>query len=755
MAMIVTLRQIMQQVSMAATLDDATATLVQQALQAVQIDSCAIFLKDAERDVYTLVAAAGLSQAARAGLSESRDGALVRLVGERLELVIDPDAKGDFHNLSAVVGQHRIGRFIGTPLIHYRRLLGVLAAWRSSAQPYARDEIGFFVSLGAQLAKAVHEAEAVDGVGRLLRGEARADPSIHGVSAAPGLAFGRVRLVGAQARLETIPDRRIEDVAAEESAFLEAIAAAQAELRRAGERLTERVPDAVRALFEVQVMLLGGDSLVQDTVAAIRAGNWAAGAWRSTIARHALVFEQMEDPYLRERAADIREIGQRVLMHLQADTDPTIAASEPCILIGETLGLAEIAAIPSGCLTGLVALRGSPLSHMAVLARALGIPAIVGLASASPPLLDGRFIAIDGDEGRVYVEPSLALMAKLQQRLRDAETHARQLRSIRDLPAETLDRVRVPLLANIGLPADGPAACALGAEGVGLYRTEYSFLLGRALPVEEALIQEYREVLTTFAPRPVTLRTLDVGGDKVLPYLPTREDNPFLGCRGIRFSLDQPEIFLIQLRAMLQANAGLGNLQILFPMIATISELDEALGLLARAERELGDEGLASPHPRVAVMIEVPAAVFLVEAMAKRVDAFSIGTNDLTQYLLAVDRNNVQVTTPYDSLHPAVLDAIRRVVRAAHRQGKPVSVCGELAGDPAGALLMLGLGVDALSMSPKRLGEVKRVIRCFNRVNACHLAAAALAMEDGLAIHRSLHAELDRIQSCAGSYAGA
>lgn len=755
MAMIVTLRQIMQQVSMAATLDDATATLVRQALQAVQIDACAIFLKDAERDVYTLVAAEGLSQAARAGLSESRDGALVRLVGERLELVIDPDATGDLEDVSVVAGQRGLGRFIGTPLIHYRRLLGVLAAWRSSAPPYARDEIGFFVTLGAQLAKAVHEAEAVDGVGRLLRGEARADPSIHGVSAAPGLAFGRVRLVGAQARLETIPDRRIEDVAAEESAFLEAIAAAQAELRRAGERLTERVPDAVRALFEVQVMLLGGDSLVQDTVAAIRAGNWAAGAWRSTIARHALVFEQMEDPYLRERAADIREIGQRVLMHLQADTDPTIAASEPCILIGETLGLAEIAAIPSGCLTGLVALRGSPLSHMAVLARALGIPAIVGLTNASAPLLDGRSIAIDGDEGRVYVEPSAALMAKLQQRLRDAEIHARQLGSIRDLPAETLDRVRVPLLANIGLPADGPAACALGAEGVGLYRTEYSFLLGQALPVEEGLIQEYREVLTTFAPRPVTLRTLDVGGDKVLPYLPMREDNPFLGCRGIRFSLDQPEIFLIQLRAMLQANAGLGNLQILFPMIATISELDEALGLLARAERELGDEGLASPHPRVAVMIEVPAAVFLVEAMAKRVDAFSIGTNDLTQYLLAVDRNNVQVTTPYDSLHPAVLDAIRRVVRAAHRQGKPVSVCGELAGDPAGALLMLGLGVDALSMSPKRLGEVKRVIRCFNRVNACHLAAAALAMEDGLAIHRRLHAELDRIQSCAGSYAGA
>lgn len=749
--MIVTLRQIMQQVSMATTLDDAASTLVRQARQAVQIDACAIFLKDAECQDYQLIAAEGLTQAAIAGLTESRDGALVRLVGERLELVIDPDAQGHCREIPAVSGHPGIGHFIGTPLIHYRRVLGVLAAWRSSAQPYARDEIGFFVSLGAQLAKAVHEAEAVDGVGRLLRGEARADPSIHGVSAAPGLAVGRGRLVGSHPRLDSIPDRRVEDVAAEESDFLDAVAAAQAELREAGARLKGRVPEAVRTLFEVQVMLLDGDLLVQDTLASIRAAQWAPGAWRSTIARHALVFEQMDDPYLRERAADIREIGQRVLMHLQADTAPTTTASEPCILIGETLGLAEIAAIPSGQLAGLVALRGSPLSHMAVLARALGIPAIVGLATASARFLDGRSIAIDGDEGRLYVEPSPALMARLQQRLRDAETRARQLQSIRDCPAETLDKVRVPLLANIGLPADAPAARALGAEGVGLYRTEYSFLLGETLPIEEALIEEYREVLTAFAPLPVTLRTLDVGGDKVLSYLPAHEDNPFLGCRGIRFSLDQPEIFLIQLRAMLQANAGLGNLHLLFPMIATIGELDEALGLLARAERDLGAEGRVVQHPRVAVMIEVPAAVFLVGAMARRVDSFSIGTNDLTQYILAVDRNNVQVTGPYDDLHPAVLDAIRRVVSAAHRQGKPVSVCGELAGDPAGALLLLGLGVDSLSMSPPLLGEVRRVIRCFNAATARHLAEAALVMEDGFAIHRRLHAALEGIRSCSGS----
>jgi phosphotransferase system enzyme I (PtsP) len=507
----------------------------------------------------------------------------------------------------------------------------------------------------------------------------------------------------------------------------------------------------VRALFDVQVMLLGDDSLVSETLAGIRAGNWAPAAWRTSIAAHAQVFDRMDDPYLREHGADIRELGQRVLLHLQARGGPAGGATpQRCILVGETLGLAEIAAVPAPCLAGLVSLRGSALSHMAVLARALGIPAVVSLAHA-PGLLDGRELAVDGEAGCVYLDPSPALVAGLRQRADRARIRAEQLRGLRSLPACTPDGIHLPLYANIGLPSDIPAAHASGAEGVGLYRSEYRFLLGETLPVEEEQLRDYRQVLEAFAPRPVTLRTLDVGGDKMLSAFPVEEENPFLGCRGIRFSLDRPEIFLIQLRAMLRANAGLGNLQVLLPMIGTVDELDEALHLLARAERELAAGGLETARPRVGVMIEVPASVFLVGAMAKRVDAFSIGTNDLAQYLLAVDRNNVQVITPYDALHPAVLDAIRQVVETAHRFGKPVGVCGEMAGDPAGALVLLGLGVDALSMSPALLGEVKRTIRCLTRERARQLAEAALAMEDGFAIHRLLHGALDRVQSCSGA----
>jgi phosphotransferase system enzyme I (PtsP) len=281
------------------------------------------------------------------------------------------------------------------------------------------------------------------------------------------------------------------------------------------------------------------------------------------------------------------------------------------------------------------------------------------------------------------------------------------------------------------------------AEGIGLYRTEYHFLSREAFPLEDEQYQIYREVLENFTTGPVTLRTLDAGGDKFPPYFPVQEDNPFLGCRGIRFSLDHPEIFLIQLRAMLRANAGLDNLHVLFPMISSVGELDEALGLLAHAERELLGERVAVKKLRVGVMIEVPSAVFLASTLAKRVDFISVGTNDLTQYLLAIDRNNAQVTTPYDGLHPAVLHAIHHVIKAAHLRSKPVSVCGELAGDPAGALLLLGMGVDALSMSPAVLARVKLVIRSFTLQRARALLDEALEMEDGFTIHRLLNGALE------------
>jgi phosphotransferase system, enzyme I, PtsP len=582
----------------------------------------------------------------------------------------------------------------------------------------------------------------VDEVNRMLSGEMQQGAFVQGVPAASGVAIGTVALLDPFAELASIPDREVQDLIAEESTFRTAVADVRKELSETIERLDPTVGKDVRALFEVHIMLLGDDVLVSDTVERIRAGNWAFGAWRDAIAEYAHVFEQMEDRYLRARADDIREIGQRVLIRLQAKIPEPRRFPKRCILMGETLGIAEIAAVPSGQLAGIVCMRGSALSHTAILARALGIPAVVSLASLPSGHLDGSEMAVDGNEGRIYVRPSHKVLEAFQQRIDDEKALSGRLTALRDLPAETPDGVRVPLYANIGLVSDIAAAQNSGAEGVGLYRTEYPFLLRDAFPVEDEQYQIYRELLETFAEKPVTLRTLDVGGDKLLPYFSVPEDNPFLGCRGIRFSLDHPEIFLIQLRAMLRANAGLNNLHVLFPMISTVGEVDEGLGLLARAHRELVEEGQASTEPRVGVMIEVPSAVYIAAALSKRVDFLSVGTNDLTQYLLAVDRNNAQVTTPYDGMHPAVLTAIDHVVKVAHAQQKPVSVCGEMAGDPAGALLLLGMGVDALSMSPASLSRIKLVIRTFPLRRARELLVAALGMEDGFAIHRLLNGSL-------------
>jgi phosphotransferase system enzyme I (PtsP) len=751
--MLVTLRRIVREVGAAPTLDDALAIIVRQVKNAVRVDACAVYLADEEQDEYVLVAADGLSPAAVGRVRVSRREGLLGRVGERKELIAVTDVRAhpDYRPL-AETGEERFGSFLGMPLIHYHRVLGVLVAWKPAHHPYAKEEVSFFLSIAAQLAKAIHEAAAIDTVGRLLRGEAPGDAFVQGVPAATGLAIGKVVWLDPHIRLESIPDRGVRDGAAEERVFRAAVAAAQHDLRSGTEHLAGVLPDEVRALFDAYAMLLGSRSLVSDTIERIRAGNWAPGAWRETIASHARVFEQMEDPYLRARAEDIREIGQRVLLHLQSEVEASRAYPQRCILVGEAIGVTEIAAAPEGCLAGIVSMRGSPLSHMAVLARALGIPAVVSLAPLPNGRLEGREMAVDGHQGRVYIEPSPTLVRVFQRRIREENALSERLVSIRDLPAETLDGVRVPLYANIGLASDSAVAAASGAEGIGLYRTEYDFLLGDAFPVEEEQFQRYRGVLEFFAPLPVTLRTLDVGGDKLLPYFPAEEDNPFLGCRGIRFSLDHPEIFLIQLRAMLRGNAGLDNLQVLFPMIGKVNELDEALGLLARAHRELLEEGQDAARPRVGVMIEVPAAVFLIGPLAQRVDFFSVGTNDLTQYMLAVDRNNALVVTPYDSLHPAVLNAIRQVIETAHLHGRPVSVCGEMAGDPAGALLLLGMGVDALSMSPPLLARVKLAIRTFTRQRARVLVDAALGLEDGFAVHRLMNGALEQVEELSGIY---
>jgi phosphotransferase system enzyme I (PtsP) len=457
-------------------------------------------------------------------------------------------------------------------------------------------------------------------------------------------------------------------------------------------------------------------------------------------------FAAMDDDYLSARAEDIKDLGRRILVNIQSKTRGPRHYPERTILVGEEITATVLMEVPQGKLAGVVSVKGSSTSHTAIIARAMGIPAIMGATDVPCQRLEACKIVVDGYQGLAYVDPSPTVLLEYARLKMQEYELSSELAELKGLPAITPDGFRVPLYVNLGLLAEVSSTQDGDAEGIGLYRTEFPFMIRDRFPGEDEQTHIYLQALKAFAPRPVVLRTLDIGGDKALSYFPIHEDNPFLGWRGIRVSLDHPDIFLTQIRAMLRAAAGLNNLHILLPMISNISEIEESLKYVARARDEL----IASGHksiamPKIGAMIEVPSAVYQAAAIAKRVDFISIGTNDLTQYLLAVDRNNSSVANLYDCLHPAVIQAIYYVVTNANLHKVPVSVCGEMAGDPAAAILFIGMGMDTLSMSVVALPRIKWVIRSINYKRAQELLLRALAMEDAQSVRAFMHEELDQM----------
>jgi phosphotransferase system enzyme I (PtsP) len=415
-------------------------------------------------------------------------------------------------------------------------------------------------------------------------------------------------------------------------------------------------------------------------------------------------------------------------MHLQGENQRT-EYPEDTILVGEEVSAMQLAEVPKDRLAGVVSATGASFSHVAILARAMDVPAVMGMSNLPVTRMDGRFVILDGYLGRVYVSPAPSVLQEYQRLADEDRVLSEEMQADMDLPCETTDGVSIPLYLNTGLISEMSASGVAESAGVGLYRTELPFMVRDSFPAESVQVNNYRKVLKAFYPRPVIIRTLDIGGDKPLPYFPLEEQNPFLGWRGIRITLDHPEIFLTQVRAMLRAASDLNNLKLLLPMISNVDEVDDALLLIQRAHDELTEEGYEVSMPKIGVMIEVPAAVYQVEALARRVDFLSVGTNDLTQYLLAVDRNNGHVADLYDDLHPAVIRALIQIVEGARVYQREVSVCGEMAGNPATAVLLLGMGIDSLSMNGGSLSRVKWVLRSVSMARAKALLQAALRCE--------------------------
>ena len=739
------LRRIIQDINAARTLNEALSLIITEVKAAIHTDVCSVYMTDPVRGEHVLMATDGLRPGAVGKVRLKLGQGLTGLVASRAEPVNVENAPAHpaFRYIPAT-GEAPFHGFIGVPIIRRGKVLGVLSAQQREQRKYTPDEEAFLVTLAAQLAGCINQAEVRQTLDQ-LGGELLTGPLfLEGVASARGLAIGEAVVVFPSAALDRVPDKDIDDPEAEASRFRQAVAAELAELQRLSERMRLLLAAGDRALFDAYALLLGSDSLVNGTLERIYAGNWAPGALRATVLEYANIFTEMDDPYLRERAADILDLGQRLLNRLQEAQAVNRHYPEHTILMGDEISVSQLLDVPPEQLKGLVSVRGTGASHVALLARGLGIPAVFGVSNLPPGRLNGREVVVDGYTVRVCIQPSPTLRQEYLKLIAAEADLSRDLQYLRDLPAETLDGHRVELYANSGLFADIAAARDSGVQGVGLYRSELHFFLRDRFPGEEEQTTLYTRVLRMMEPHPVVLRTLDIGGDKPLPYFPIEEQNPFLGWRGIRISLDQPDLFKTQLRAMLRAGTVCPNLSILLPMIGSVDELSQALELLREAQAELAEDGVTVRTPKVGIMVEVPSAVYQIDKLIRMVDFASIGSNDLTQYLLAVDRNNDRVAKLYDSLHPVVLAATRHVVEQVQAAGRPISACGEMAGDPAGALLLMAMGVDSLSMNLGSLLKIKWLIRSIRYDEAQALLADVADLDRTAAIRDRANAFLEQ-----------
>lgn len=735
--MLSSLRHVVQQVNSAPSLEKAMTALVKCVKAEMGTEVCSVYLLNTEKTHFVLMATEGLKPESVGTVKLAIGEGLVGLIADREEpLNLQEAHKHPNFRYFPEIGEELFKSFMGAPIIHHGVVLGVLVVQQRDARKFEEPEEAFLVTLSAQLAGVIAHAEATGALQQIANSlQSTLEATFQGISGAQGVAIGTAKVLTPVADLAGIPMLECEHVEDEMVHFHNALIKVRAEIQQLGKSFENRLNPEEQALFDVYLRMLADNALGGEIVnRIINQKLQARSALSQVIMEHVRTFEAMEDAYLRERATDVKDLGLRVLAALDAEDTEKQVYPDRTILVGEEVTASMLGEVPEDKLVGIISVRGSRSSHMAILARAMNIPTILGVVDVPFQQLDRQKIIIDGYTGKIHTNPSPLLKKHYENVLLEEKALSDYFSTLKDLPCETTDKHRTTLWVNTGLMSDVLRATERGAEGVGLYRTEISFLMRDRFPSEEEQRVIYREQLEAFAPRPVTMRTLDVGGDKPLPYFPIKEENPFLGWRGIRISLDHPEIFLVQVRGMLKASEGLHNLRILLPMITTVGELESALKLIHRAHRELVQDGHDIHVPEIGVMVEVPAAIYQIRELARRVDFLSVGSNDLTQYLLAVDRNNARVANLFDSFHPSVLRALNWIVGQCHREGKQISICGEMAGDPSSAVLLMAMGYDMLSMNANNVPRVKSVIRQVSLAEAKQLLKEVLEMDYAKAV---------------------
>jgi len=730
MSVILELTRIVQAAAEADTPSAQVAVIVDSIQHYMGLDVCSLYLAD-ERGDMALLASRGLDQAAVGSVRIPAGQGLVGLVAQsRHPINIANAAQHPAFYRVAKTQEEQFSSFFGVPIVRTGVVIGVLVAQSREARVLSADEAAVLVTLGSQLALVV----ATESIWQdINKSNTR---TLSGIKGASGIGIGQVKLCN-DVDLYSVTDGPCEDVVATLSDWRDLVQTVLADVQREQAGLGDLLSQDVATVFDAYRLLLSDPALVNGVAQLIEEGHHLPGALKRIIHHHADVFLAMDDPYLRARHEDIRHLGNKLYsawrgMRTAIDGD---TPNKKTVLVGEQVSVSDIAQVPTQYLAGIVCFQGSNLSHTAVLANALGVPAVMGVGEIKG-ILNDDVLVVDGNTAQVIVRPNDSVLKEYQRFLKAEEQLRSDLQALRDLPAITLDGVRIQLYANSGLLADISPGLQAGAEGLGLYRTEIPFMVSDTFPSEEEQLDVYRQILQAYQKKPVYMRVLDIGGDKPLPYFPILEENPALGWRGIRFCLDNSSLFMSQIRAMLRAAEDRENLRIMLPMVGSTAEIIAFNRLLNDALQQLEEEGVRVRRPPVGIMVEVPAAISQLASWRDQLDFISIGSNDLSQYLLALDRNNPRVAASYDHVHPAVLHEIARVIAIAQKTELPLSLCGEMSSDPIAVVLLVGMGIRTLSMSAAQLPKIKWLLRHITVENAQELVEATLVLNDAKLIRK-------------------
>ncbi|WP_286240806.1 phosphoenolpyruvate--protein phosphotransferase [Neptuniibacter halophilus] len=684
-------------------------------------DVCSLYLLNEQRES-VLFASHGLKAERPVPLAEGK-GLIGRVITSKHLINVADAAHEEGFELIPGIGEQAFKSFCAVPLVKQGQSVGGLVVQSRRAEALPAESEALLVTLAAQLAWIVPDLQQ-------LKGRTAVNLRIPGVRGAPGIAVAEVYVLSS-CSLEQVQPDRCADPDAELQRWRELRLEVAESLSREKAHLSNNISDqSFSGIFDAYQLLLEDPALNRMVEAEISGGADIPTAAKRVFSNFADGFRALDDPYLASRADDLIHLGNKVL---SVYNSVSLAVADrpqgPVILYGVDVSVSDIAAFPEGHVVGIICSQGSHLSHTAVLANAIGIPAVLGIGRQHH-LNKGEEVVLDADNACIIQHPTRSLRNEYRRAGKRILQETQALRQLRELPAQTLDGHPVRLMVNSGLTNDIGPGLESGAEGIGLYRTEIPFMTCQAFPTEAEQVQIYSEIIQAFSGRPVCMRVLDIGGDKQLPYFPISDEmNPALGWRGIRFCLDNAHLLLSQIRAMLVA-AGLGQqLHILIPMVSDKQQILAFKQLLADAIRQLQEEGVAVEAPAVGCMIEVPAAISQIPFWADELDFISIGSNDLSQYLLSVDRNNPRVAALYDPVHPAVIHEINRVVAQAQKAGLKISLCGELASEPVAVVLLVGMGLRSLSLGAAYLPKIKKLIRLIDQQRASEVLQQALTRQ--------------------------